>query len=286
VRQAPRPRRLNGQETRGTMSELIEAAKAGDQTRAREILAASPSAAPVANAAGETPVMAALYRGHQDLADEIGDAIVSAGGTLDVFAAAALGRVEALDAALTHPGAVNAYAYDGWTPLHLAAFFGRVEAVERLLAAGAALNAKSTNSMTNTPLHAAVAGGRTDVALLLVQRGAEVNAADSGRHTPLHIAAENGNAPVVEALLAAGADAHAVDAEDKTPLSRAAARNHAAIVDLLNLGGGVGTRCADRRIGEGGLVDCGFEERRLGNLVGISDLISDCQLVRVADYSA
>jgi ankyrin repeat protein len=218
------------------MSELIEAAKAGDVARARHIMAASPAAASAPNAAGETPVMAALYRGHHDLAGEIADAIVASDRPLDVFAAAALGRVAALDAALKTQGPVNSFAYDGWTPLHLAAFFGRQEAAERLLAAGAALNAKSNNSMSNTPLHAAVAGGRTEVALLLIQRGAEVNAPDSGRHTPLHIAAENGDAAVVQALLTHGADAHAVDAEDRTPLARAAARNHAAIVDLINLG--------------------------------------------------
>ena len=218
------------------MSELIDAAKAGDAGRARQILSASPEAAWTPNTSGETPLMAALYRGHHDLAVEIADAIVAAGTALDVFAAAALGRGAALDAALGNSGVVNSYAYDGWTPLHLAAFFGRREMAERLLAAGAALSAKSSNSMGNTPLHAAVAGGRTDVALLLIQRGAEVNAADSGRHTPLHIAAENGNAAVVESLLTHGADAHAVDAEDKTPLSRAAARNHSAIVDLINAG--------------------------------------------------
>lgn len=220
------------------MSELIEAAKAGDVARARQILSESPGVAAAANASGETPVMAALYRGHQDLAAEIADAIVAANTPLDIFAAAALGRVDSLDSALSRSGMVNAYAYDGWTPLHLAAFFGRLEAADRLIAAGAALNATSTNSMRNTPLHAAVAGGRTDVALLLIERGADVSAPDSGQHTPLHIAAENGNAPVVEALLARGADPHAVDVEDKTPLSRAAARNHAGIVDLINLGPG------------------------------------------------
>ena len=86
------------------MSELIEAAKAGDAARARRILTASPAAASAANAAGETPLMAALYRGHQDLAGEIADAAVAAGAALDVFAAAALGRAAALDAALDSPG--------------------------------------------------------------------------------------------------------------------------------------------------------------------------------------
>ena len=217
------------------MSELIDAAKAGDTARARQLLAASPATASTRNDAGETPLMVALYRGHRELADEIADAI-AAREPLDVFSAAALGRTAALDAALVSPGVVNSYAYDGWTPLHLAAFFGQREAAERLLAAGAALDAKSANSLRNTPLHAAVAGGRRDLALLLIERGADVRAVDSGSHTALHIAAENGDVPVVKALLARGADPHAVDLEDKTPLSRAAARNHAAIVDVINAG--------------------------------------------------
>ena len=46
---------------------------------------------------------------------------------------------------------LNAYSYDGWTPLHLAAFFGQRAAVERLMAAGADLNAVSRNALRNTP---------------------------------------------------------------------------------------------------------------------------------------
>jgi uncharacterized protein len=218
------------------MNELIEAAKAGDTARVRQILAASPAAASARNEEGETALMAALYRGHRALADEIADALAASGETLDVFAAAALGRTAALDTPLGQTGTVNSHAYDGWTPLHLAAFFGHREAAERLIAAGASLNAVARNSLANTPLHAATAGSRTDVALLLIERGADVAARDAANHTPLHIAAENGDAAVVSALLARGADPHAVDAEDKTPLSRAAARNHAAIVDLINVG--------------------------------------------------
>ena len=217
------------------MSELIDAAKAGDTARVREILRATPSSAAVRTAGGESPVMAALYNGHRDLANEIADAQIAAGEPLDVFAAAALGRSDQLDPAIATPGAVAAYSYDGWTALHLAAFFGQLEAAARLLEAGAPLAALSRNPLANTPLHAGVAGGHPGVSVFLVARGADVNATDSGRHTPLHIAAENGQLEVVEALLARGADPHAVDVEDKTPLSRAAARNHSALVDAMNL---------------------------------------------------
>lgn len=214
--------------------ELLQAAKEGRLDDIRRELAANPSLADARGASGETPLMAALYRGHH----EVVSALVDAGAPLDIFAAAALGRVDVLGAALaSNPAAVNGYAYDGWTPLHLAAFFGQTAAVERLLGAGAGIAAVSRNSLRNTPLHAAVAGGHVEPALLLIERGAPVNVADAGGHTPLHIAAEAAYIPIVKALLDRGADAHAVDAEDKTPLSRATARNHTEVIDLINLHG-------------------------------------------------
>ena len=216
-------------------SEFMEAAKAGNSAAVRALLQNDPSLAGSRAANGETAVMAALYRGHRELSNELADAMVGARQPLDLFTAAALGRQDSLDAALAGGAAVNSYSYDGWTPLHLAAFFGQMEATERLLEAGADLSGLSRNSLANTPLHAAVAGGHTSVSLFLIERGADVNRADAGGHTPLHIAAEAGYLPVVKALLDRGSDPHAVDAEDRTPLSRAAARNHAAVVDLINL---------------------------------------------------
>jgi ankyrin repeat protein len=212
--------------------DVIEAAKAGDKDRVRELLGKDPSLVGLRAESGETPVMTALYHGHRDLAMELADAVERSAGGLDLFAAAALGR---LPPTFPRGVSVNDYAYDGWTPLHLAAFFGQHSAAERLLAAGADLAAISRNSLSNTALHAAVAGGHVDVSLLLLERGADVHAVDAGGHTPLHIAAEAGSLPVVRALLARGADPHAVDAEDKTPLSRAAARNHTEIVDVINV---------------------------------------------------
>jgi ankyrin repeat protein len=211
---------------------IIDAARAGDVDELRRILERQPELAGARNAAGETPIIAALYRGQRAVVD----LLLDAGVHLDVFAAAATGRLAALANALSQdPHAVNAFAFDGWTPLHLAAFFGHASAVDLLLDAGADLGAVSRNSLKNTPLHAATAGGHADVALRLLERGAPADVADAGGHTPLHIAAENGSVPVVRALLDRGADPHLADAEDQTPLSRAAARNHAAVIDLINM---------------------------------------------------
>ena len=210
---------------------LIDAAKTGDETKVRELLRKDPRLASARTHGGESALIAALYRGHRSVVETVLDA----GATLDVFAAAALGRRDDLRSALADAAAVNSISYDGWTPLHLASFFGHREAAAMILDAGARVSALSTNSLRNTPLHAAAAGGHADIALLLIERGADVAVADAGGHTPLHIAAENGLVEVVKALLAHGADPLAVDAEDKTPLARAAAKNRNDVIDVINV---------------------------------------------------
>lgn len=210
---------------------LIEAAKIGDERTVRDLIARDPSLASATLSSGESPIMAALYRGQR----RIVDVLVDAGARVDVFAAAALGRTEELRAAIAERAALTRPSFDGWTPLHLAGFFGHHDAAALLLDAGAPVSAVSSNTLRNTPLHAATAGRHADIALLLIEHGADVNAADAGGHTPLHIAAENGLTEVVKALLARGADPLAVDAEDKTPLSRAAAKNHNEVIDAINL---------------------------------------------------
>ena len=182
------------------LERLIEFAKAGDRGSVQQMLAQAPELAVARLPSGESALMAALYRGQREVAEEL----IRAGAARDVFAAAATGLLPELEAAISVPGALNSFAYDGWTPLHLAAFFGQAAAVNVLLRAGADVTAVSQNSLTNTPLHAAAAGRHSDAALLLLQGGANPHALDAGGYTALDIARENGLMDVVEAAAQKG----------------------------------------------------------------------------------
>jgi ankyrin repeat protein len=179
---------------------LIEAAKDGDERRVRALIAEDPTLAGARLPSGESPVMAALYRGHRALAL----VLVDLGAELDVFASAALGHRGGLIASLERPGAVAAHAYDGWTALHLASFFGHLEAARILIAAGADPGAVSRNSLHNTPLHAAAAGKHEAIALLLLEHGADPHVPDAGGYSAARIAEENGLAEVVRRTLEHG----------------------------------------------------------------------------------
>jgi uncharacterized protein len=174
---------------------LIDLVKAGELGKVRALLSANFLLASQRLPSGESPLMAALYRGHHDIVD----AVIDAGAEIDVFAAAATGRMEDLRRRLSD-ATVNSYAYDGWTPLHLAAFFGHLDAARLLLDSGADVNSVSQNSLTNTPLHAATAGRHSDLALLLLSSGAVIDVVDAGGYTPLQIATQNQLQAVVEKM--------------------------------------------------------------------------------------
>jgi len=208
------------------------------------------------NRLGFTPLQYAVWHGRTKIAD----LLVSHGAELDVFSAAALGKVEVLSELISRdPAKVGAKGPRGQTPLHWAArglLMRRVpskdarvlhrtppvpsgrdssRAVELLLSKGAAVNAPDPSA--RTPLHEAAWGGQDTVVDLLVDAGAPVDAKDNRGRTPLSLAAETGDTATMERLLKHGAEPDARD-QVKTTALHAAARYGQAGALLLLIGRG------------------------------------------------
>src|SRR5687768_3513112 len=99
---------------------LTDAIKARDLDAARGALAADPGAARNTPEGGPSPLCLAVYYGQT----EIAEAVAAAKGDLDVFEAAALGRVDRVRAIVdADPASIGSVAGDGFHPLGLAAYF-------------------------------------------------------------------------------------------------------------------------------------------------------------------
>jgi ankyrin repeat protein len=219
--------------------QLIQAIVANDSFRVQALLAEDPGLFRARDPEGRTPVLLALYFGHEDLARLVAE---RASG-MDLFEAAALGETEALRGLLSESeGSANSVAPDGFGALGLAVFFGRLEAAEVLLDAGADPNTPASNSFRVSPIHSAAAHRNPERSLelcrLLLDRGADPNVAQAGGWTPLHQAAAHGRKAVAELLLAHGASREAVSEDDRTPGQMAEVKGHAEILALLEESGG------------------------------------------------
>ena len=176
-----------------------------------------------------SPVREALYRGDRAAAE------AAATDELDVFDAAALGRVarlrELLDA---DPDLVGAYSNDGFTPLHLACFSGGADALRLLAERGAPLEAVSRHPQIRVrPLGTAAFSRQLEHVRLLLEAGADANGEGDGGFVPLHTAAQNGDVEAVRLLLEHGADPSRTTPDGRTGEDLARAAGHDAVAGLL-----------------------------------------------------
>ena len=151
-------------------------------------------------------LLQAVYRGDQARADEL----LAANPELDVFEAAAVGKVDRLRELLEEdPSRANAWAEDGFQPLGLASFFGHLEAARLLIERGAEVNSASRNEMKVMPLHSASATrdpeARHELAKLLLENGADPNARQQDKFTPLMEADQLGDDRLRKLLVEHGA---------------------------------------------------------------------------------
>jgi len=210
--------------------ELAGAIKAGDTARVRDLLKAEPALAAARDPSGVSMLLLALYHQRKDAAA----ALLEADPPLDVFDAAAAGRVDRLRALVAaDPGAANAWSADGFFPLGLACFFRQPEAARLLLEAGADARAAARNPMRVTALHAAAAARDAVTARALLDHGAEVDARQQAGYTALHAAAQHADAAFVDLLLARGADPSLRGDDGKDAAAHAREKGHHALADRL-----------------------------------------------------
>ncbi len=193
------------------MSDLHDAAQAGDVAAVRAILAGDPYRVTDRRDDRLTPLHLAATAGHAEIA-------------------------ELLLRASANP---NARAYDGATPLHAAAEQGSPEIVRAMLDHGAWT--KVMSEAGETALHAAARKGHVAAVELLLDHGADPNAASQCGGTPLHAAAAAGQAEAAELLLRRGALANArstAHAEPFTPWDAARVAGHDTLAGLLLRHGG------------------------------------------------
>lgn len=137
---------------------LLDAAQAGDYTRASELLASNGAALRERNILSMTPLHCAAHNGHATIVRLL----------------------------LRHHASLE--DVDEWdmTALHVAVGGGHVAIVTDLIAAGADLAARERNGCT--PLHCAAMYGRGAVYRQLLEAGADVCALDDQGRTPCECA--------------------------------------------------------------------------------------------------
>jgi|GEM_PF-861530 len=133
-----------------------------------------------------------------------------------LHAAARVGDLPALQAALASGTGIDAADEDGKTALHWAADNAQADVARLVIALGADVHAR--DRLGRTPLHYAAAAGQLNVIELLLNNGANPNQSDFVGDTPLHQAARRLRIDALRQLIAAGADVRSANSAGQTAL--------------------------------------------------------------------
>jgi len=203
---------------------LLDAIKSGTTDDVARVIGDHPALLTVRDGNGASPLLIAIYHQKREVASMIADAV----GDVDVFEAAALGRVDRVKQLLRDdPSLASAFSPDGFPAVGLAAFFGHLEALQTLIAAGADIHAAAKNGLKVQAIHAAVASKNLDIVRAVLEAGADPNAAQQQGFRPMHESGSSGSRELAELLMKYGADPSLKNDDGKDTVAFAREKGHA-----------------------------------------------------------
>ena len=209
---------------------LFDAIKAGNAGAVNTLIGGNPALLTARDANGASPLLIAIYHQKHDIAKTLADAI----GSIDIFEAAALGRVDRIKQLLREGASLaSAHSPDGFPTVGLAAFFGHLAAVQMLIAAGADIHAAARNPLKVQAIHAAVASKNFDIVRAVLEAGADPNAAQQQGFRPMHEAGSTGSRELAELLMKYGGDPTLKNDDGKSAIAFAREKGHADLADWL-----------------------------------------------------
>ncbi|KAF4467779.1 ankyrin repeat [Fusarium albosuccineum] len=230
-----------------------------------EILVEDGASIDILDASGNTPLLWAVYKGHQRIVEYLWDVtnkrLRDGSGRTALHVAALAGHdrlvewlvndkkadVNAKDHSMRSPlhlavikgneavvtlltnSELEAEDKDGTTPFLLAIKFGHLDIANILLEKGARLE----NSRGPLLLHLAILNGQKDSVDFLIEKGVDVEGKCSFQRTPLHVAAISDNEAIVEVLINNHVNIDAKDGLGKTPLMGAINRRYFRVAEML-----------------------------------------------------
>jgi hypothetical protein len=183
---------------------LYYAARLGFRGLAEHLLTGYPTRPDPKGGAYETPLHAALAKGHEGVSWLL----------------------------IEHGADVTFRCVDGWTPIYAASVGGLAEVVRWLLKHGGNVNVRTGSD--RTPLYAAATRGHPEIVRILLEHEAKINTQDNVGDTPLHYASSGGHLEIVRLLLEHGAEVGVCNEMGRRAIQQTSGPWRKEIVQLLS----------------------------------------------------